>query len=113
MDDNDVKLDGDISVLQDMQTLYIKQEVKIKYKVSDKWFILTVVFSTLTGVGLMLLLVIALLYRKKKIEYKNFMRHKQRKLMSADKKYGEGHRNLSMTSIGDFGGGLFIQAKPP
>ena len=79
---NDIK-----SLKDEVDTVYLKQEIKIIYLVSDKWFVLTITFSSLNFIIILLLIMLFFLYRKKKQDHRNFLKHKQKKLMGEYKKY--------------------------
>ena len=53
-------------------------EVKVTYNMFDKWFIMTVVFSVLNVVALGIAILLWHLQKKKREEYQNFRKHKEK-----------------------------------
>jgi len=53
-------------------------EVKVTYNMFDKWFIMTVVFSVLNVVALGTAILLWHLQKKKREEYQNFRKHKEK-----------------------------------
>ena len=80
-------------------TLFVDQRIDIAYIVSDKYFVLTIVFASLIFVVVASIITLGILYKKKSTAYHNFLKHKERKMKGDYKKYEfneEGQNNNSV-----------------
>ena len=65
----------------------LKSEIKVVYTVSNKYFILTVLFACLIVLLLVILVTLAVLFKRKREEFRGFLIHKERKMKGEYKKY--------------------------
>ena len=66
------------SLTTPQQNVILDVEVKVTYNMFDKWFIMTVVFSVLNVVALGIAILLWHLQKKKREEYQNFRKHKEK-----------------------------------
>ncbi|CDW91239.1 sam domain containing protein [Stylonychia lemnae] len=83
-EDND---NSQLTQLEALQPIQLRSSIKVVYNVSDKYFILTVTFASLIVVLIAVLITIVVLYKRKRQEYKNFLKHKEKKMKGDYKKY--------------------------
>ena len=74
-------------------TLFLEHSVNIAYKLSDRWFIMTVTFACLNFLALVTLILLFIVYKKKKREHIEFRSHKERWL-----KYDNLYKNQRLLS---------------
>eukprot|EP00347_Sterkiella_histriomuscorum_P022215 403331266 len=79
-----------------LQNLQLNSSIKVVYNVSDKYFIMTVTFASLIVVVIAVLIIVIVLYKKKRQEYRNFLKHKEKKMKGDYKKYEYPHDDLNL-----------------
>lgn len=68
------------------------QNMEVVYTLSNKYFILTMVFIALTVLLIILLIFLIYTYRKKKKEYKTFLKQ-MKKTQDINSRYGSGQED--------------------
>ena len=80
--------------------MMLEQNMVVTYNISDRWFVLTVLFGVLNLLGILGAVGLAYLYKKKRVEHQKFRKHKE-KWFKHDNQYEHSRRMLSSNPITD------------
>jgi MFS superfamily sulfate permease-like transporter len=60
------------------KTLYLSHEMRVDYQLSDKFFVMTVIFACIDGVALASVVTLLFFYKRMKREHIKFRKHKEK-----------------------------------